>query len=72
MNAPWGSVAEDEGELGGGTGSALDAMIEFLSKTHLCRLEDEDTESFERAMDERDMAGDQPVVRYIIYSLYTL
>ena len=46
---------EDEGGVLVGCGDETEdeAMIEFLRRTHLCRLEEE--ESFERAMDDRDM-----------------
>jgi hypothetical protein len=65
MNPPWGSgsvgaVEHEVGELGGvaqsgSGGTALEAMIEFLRRTHLCRLEEEERESLLRAMFERDI-----------------
>jgi hypothetical protein len=68
MNPPWGSGSvgavehegrEEVGELGGvaqsGSGTALEAMIEFLRRTHLWRLEEEERESLLRAMFERDI-----------------
>jgi hypothetical protein len=63
MKPPCGCAEEDEeggevGEFGGvGVSSAGGSPLvrEFLSRTHLCRLEEEESSSLDLAMDERDM-----------------
>jgi hypothetical protein len=55
MKAPCGCGLEEEGRGAGEGGVGSPRVMEFLRRTHLWRLEEEERESLDLAMEERDI-----------------